>query len=54
MRGREPHEAGKHLPHLCIDRSWSCPWQVLEEPKEKLDILKEIQPYKQLTKVGKV
>lgn len=54
MLDREPHKAGKHLTHLCIDRSWSCPWQCLEELKEKLDILMEIQPYKQLTKVGKV
>lgn len=52
MLDREPNKAEEHLTHVCIHRPWHCPWQFLEELKEKLDNLIEIQPYKQSKKVG--
>lgn len=37
MLDREPNKAEVHLAYACIHRSWHCPWQFLEELKEKLD-----------------
>lgn len=54
MLAREPNEEKEDFTQFWIHKSWHCPWQFLEELKEKLEKLMEIQPYKWLKKVGKM